>query len=285
MVLGIIGLLLALLLPVLSAARHSARQVQCMANQRELLAACLGRAIDSDGFLPLAGTVSVPSGTIGYGSLPLALNDSLRKRYVYVKDEYPALLPTLEEPAPWPASLLPYLAADVIIDEGTLVGWKKVESSMRVLELYRCPSAQSPTSASYGSVSLKVGVTIYTPLWDSTIDYALNEGLLGFSHNRQHDRWRMRGHVGRAGNSAQVVVLSDADNQAQASQMFTWTPGIGVDRPVTLADAFKRSSAVEGGVRPAGERHRGRTTVAFADGHVEALSHEPAALRQAILSN
>lgn len=285
-VIGIIALLIAILLTTLSAARASVRQAQCASGQRELIAACFARGLESKGFFPLAGTISVPAGTSGYGSLPQALNDSRRERYIYVRDEYPAVLPTLEEPAPWPASLLPYVAgSDVPIEEGTLVSWKQVEESTRTLQLFRCPSAPAPTPASYGTTSLQVGNSIFTPLWDSTMDYALNEGLLGFSHQRQHNRWRLRGQITRVENAARMLVLSDANNQLQASQMFTWTPSIDVDQRVTLADAEERNDALDGKVRLDEDRHRGRTVAAFVDGHVEAVSHDPSSLRQVLLSN
>lgn len=51
-VISIIALLIALLLPALSAARQNTRQVQCLANQRQIAAALVTYTVDHEGWLP-----------------------------------------------------------------------------------------------------------------------------------------------------------------------------------------------------------------------------------------
>ena len=51
-VIGIIALLLAILLPVLSRAKDQAARVSCMNNQKQMLAACIMYANDGNGYLP-----------------------------------------------------------------------------------------------------------------------------------------------------------------------------------------------------------------------------------------
>lgn len=52
-VISIIALLIALLLPALNAARGTAQQVQCLANQRQIGAAFAAYHVDHDGFYPV----------------------------------------------------------------------------------------------------------------------------------------------------------------------------------------------------------------------------------------
>ena len=51
-VIGIIALLISILLPALSKARAAAMQTQCMANQKQIINACLMYSIDNRGFFP-----------------------------------------------------------------------------------------------------------------------------------------------------------------------------------------------------------------------------------------
>lgn len=55
-VISIISLLVAILLPALSAARESARSVQCLSNQRQIVIAQSSYVADEDGYLPPAIT-------------------------------------------------------------------------------------------------------------------------------------------------------------------------------------------------------------------------------------
>ena len=61
-VIGIIGLLLAILLPTLSRARAAARGAACLSNLRQASAAGVLRANGHGGYLPLAGVVRVAPG-------------------------------------------------------------------------------------------------------------------------------------------------------------------------------------------------------------------------------
>src|SRR5580704_8353666 len=59
-VIGIIALLIAILLPVLSKARKAAATSKCISNLRQIMQATLMYANDHQGFLPYAGCGDAP---------------------------------------------------------------------------------------------------------------------------------------------------------------------------------------------------------------------------------
>ena len=61
-VIGVIAVLVGVLLPTLSAARKRANLLRCQANLRQITEACLLRAHDSKGWLPLAGLLHLAPG-------------------------------------------------------------------------------------------------------------------------------------------------------------------------------------------------------------------------------
>lgn len=100
-VIGIVGLLIAILLPALAAARKAAQQTKCAANLRSIGQGLLMHAADHKGYYPLAGTLynnGNPS--------PATLGDSTLQKYDYFTDRG-ALFPT-----GLPAALSVYLGAN-----------------------------------------------------------------------------------------------------------------------------------------------------------------------------
>lgn len=77
-VISIIALLIGILLPVLSSARETARNAQCLVNLRTLAQATFTYSIDHDGLMPIAYDNTVPGGGIN-GWLP---NRLLRNGYL-----------------------------------------------------------------------------------------------------------------------------------------------------------------------------------------------------------
>jgi prepilin-type processing-associated H-X9-DG protein/prepilin-type N-terminal cleavage/methylation domain-containing protein len=267
-VIGIVALLLALLLPALSAARAKSRALKCGSQLRQIAAAGLGRGIEV-GYLPLAGDVRIPDGATGMGSLPAALNDSGRRRYVYVPA--PNSLPTHETVAPLPVALLPYLGADDLeVNGGILGNWDRVRQRYRATELYECPSAPAEVADPYQLAGLSIGDSAYTILWGVRYDYALNEGVLGYDH--RGDVRRKRGNLARVGDASRTALTGDVDSWTQTSQFITWSPSREPgDGLTTLADVFERTDKVLPSPRFDPNRHRERANVAFMDGHVESI--------------
>src|SRR3954451_13520492 len=81
-VIGIIGLLIALLLPALVRARAAALSVACQSNLRQIQQACLNRSIEHGGYVQVAGAMN------GLADVsPATLDDADEKRYLYYDDD------------------------------------------------------------------------------------------------------------------------------------------------------------------------------------------------------
>ena len=268
---GIIGLLLAILLPALSAARRGARSVTCVAQQREIARSMLGRAADYDGYMPLAGNVAVPSVTPSPtgGLLAPLLNDSSRQRYDYLKALTVSSPPTGEEPLATELSLLKWLGdADVPQSAGEFSAWVDAGGLERVDRLFNCPEV----GFRYGykpSITVTVGnATLITLRGGTATDYGFNEGVLGFDH-ADAGRRRLRGKVAAVTDASRTLLCGDMGSPPNVAWVMAWGPPASAPPgQVTLADVL-------GGPDPAAysqrfdlPRHGGKINLAHADGHV-----------------
>ena len=277
-VIGVVAALLAILLPALSMARASAWRTACAAGLREQSNALVARSQDAGGYLPLAGTITVPDGTSGYGSLPVALGDAGRRRYVYVDERLSRITPTREQVAPLPAALLPYLGVeDLEVTQGTLFGWQTVRDANRPVGLFACPAAEEPQNSGQ-TTTIAVGGVGYVFGWDVRYDYGLNEGVFGHVPQREFEPIRLRGHLARVSDAADTLLLADAHNDARRGSLMAWSPR-ELNEPTTLADVLPRYDESEDD--PLGpsldeHRHDGRLNALFADGHVAAAATDDA---------
>ena len=289
-VIGIIGLLIALLLPVLASARQSARQTSCASQQREIAAAALGGAAET-GYLPLTGEIHLPQGISGYGSLPAALSDSSRRRYVYARDDTTPVgmfSPVREQVLPAPYALLPRLG-----DAGEippLFGWEKATASHRTLTVFECPDAQAEAAAREGErmILWNNGPGLadgWDTLWHTMSDYAFNGGIMGFHFDHRFSRSRLRGQLVAVRQPASTAMFGDAASERWGGGTVTgWQPRLSTpSERVTLADVDERTDRMATKTPLDRDRHRARANVAFVDGHVTAIAIDTAPLDPVLL--
>lgn len=282
---GIIAVLIGLLMPIISRVRSSAQMTHCASNLRQIATAAVDRVNTTRGYLPLAGYVIVPGNTTGYGSLPSALMDAGRTRYLYIREQNHPLgdNPMEEHIPPFPAAILPSLSGSgVVVDSGTLSQWETAAG--RTAEVFRCPAATVVDDAISPPVlvTLVVGTSRYQYSYPVRMDYALNAGLLGFDAGRPGRA--LAGKVSAIRNTSQVVLAGDiAIMPIPTAPMICWVPSREMEGPVSLGDIIRASEKV---VHPPDfdqYRHRGKTNVLFLDGHVEALAITADGLDEALL--
>ena len=282
-VIGIIGLLIAVLLPALAAVRRKAATAACAANLRELGNLAATWAGDHDGFLPLAGEVNTP--VEGSPRFDVGFDDAGRRRYDYlpesagyVPNNASDFLPAMVRLAAGPdrAAALEDSSSDWAVD---------VRPVARVAGLLDCPGvdrshlwANRGKSGFPGAISITEGERIALG-WDTTSDYATNGGLLGFQHDSTRSHRAYRGQLSRVRTPARMALAGDGDGD-----FTSWTPA--ADRPggrATLRDVLERTGEVTfWGLRRLpqldADRHDSRANMAFVDGHVGAVPVDAEAL-------
>ena len=282
-VIGIIAVLLALVLGGLNRSRGAARSVACLAQQREVGRAMLGGAAET-GYLPLAGEVVLPPGIEGYGSLPPALGDTGREKYVYRRDDDEFFFSaTREQVLPPPYALLPRLDEAATIPPPA-TDWHEAVEANPTLEMFHCPDVDRPRFVEGTWREYLIAWTLaagepgdaaggWGSLWDTAADYGFNGGLMGFHHADRYTPSRRRGLLTRSGPASQVMLLADADNgRGRWASLSSLQPRLStVPQRVTLRDAAEATAKVTRATVPIpSDRHGGRANVAFADGHAAA---------------
>jgi prepilin-type processing-associated H-X9-DG protein len=257
-VIGIISLLLALLLPVLSAVRGQARTAACLSNARELSGLFFLRATEHENHLPLAGHVVLPDGTAGFGSLPSVLGDPARSRYAYAAaGPFASSLPTREYLHP---------AAVTVTRDNFLEG-----QDAAFLE---CPEVDTEIGFSF-QIALRIDGIDYLTKPPLGMRYAVNAGLLGFDASERGSGRRLRGNIARAREASSMALLGDAVplDQLRGVQLNAWTPALDGDR-ATLDDVLDRTSRMWPSPGPDFRHHGSRAIIAFVDGSVAAAEQD-----------
>lgn len=292
---GIIAALMGVLIPAIAGVRAQAARTQCASRQREVVGMILARASENGGFAPLAGTLHVTPRTAGLGSLPAALNDSHRRRYLYLPDRHGSptvYTPTFEQVAPWPLAVaMAHRGMGLNVSLEHTESWAQLRDLHRELRAFECPAAAAARSASAdrgeNAVLLVIGPIGYGTLWRTQCDFAVNGGLLGFHHEWPLSPRRLRGHLAGVRASSRVVLLGDGLCHEPSSDTPSWTPSVGPgtgDGPVTLRDVLERSHRVERSVRMDPVRHGLWANLTFVDGHVETVRLTAQQLERALLS-
>ena len=257
-VIGIVGLLLALLFPALSAARARAESLQCQANLRTVgMAAHLHAAVHR-GYFPIAGL---------HWDLDLeppgadAFRDASVRRYTYYKEE------DVDRPAPFTVALAIALGVPVRLDSR-----ENLEVDMQKEELrkyFRCPSqaVQEP------GISQSIGRWRAPDEWSS---YLYSGAVCGSGKRVTEQIW---GKVDKVRRPSAVMLVMDGKRRYPAGTELNWL-GIPPTREFngnrsTLADYRKASldPAFDYLGREALDylRHSWRANVLFVDGHVESV--------------
>lgn len=282
-VIGVIAILIAILIPALAAARRQSQLVHCASNLRQTTAAALARANDSGGYLPLGGWIVVPANTVGQDSLPRALNDSARRKHVYVP---PNPTVSLESVAPLQVAVASYLGVRLsyaeMIDLDT-----QLRARRQAFEVFRCPAMVA--NGEPGSMMIGVerdGVVREIILWSVASNFALNEGVCGFHYSATYESRRYGGKLSKIIDSSRTMLLGDAAPQgggaSESGGSMFFSPRLDSAGAVTLADALAGTSATHPTMFDR-RRHQGRMNVAFVDGHVEAVAITSGALRHVFL--
>jgi prepilin-type N-terminal cleavage/methylation domain-containing protein/prepilin-type processing-associated H-X9-DG protein len=285
-VIGIIAVLLAILLPTITAARRQAEMVTCSTRLRQLVVACTTHAQEHRGYIPLAGELVGTPFPSGSGNLALAasFNDSALKKYTYVSCPPWGHMQII---VPLPAAL----AAPLGFVKRPADEWEKLETILNdetgVWRAFMCPStrgADSPRHNFGAQLNIPEGqVTLVKASggsmgyeWSSNTDYGPNEGIFGYHWESKNNGRRLNGNTVWLKNPSSVVMFTDAKGRNKASGLLNdpwicWTPSLTSTGPVTLADALLGNGKVHDKASFDHHRHRGKINVAFADGHVSTM--------------
>jgi prepilin-type processing-associated H-X9-DG protein/prepilin-type N-terminal cleavage/methylation domain-containing protein len=286
-VIGIIALLVAILLPTLSAARRQADLLKCGSNLRQVVNGCLLRAQDSKGYFPLAGEIILPLSARS-GGYAAGLNDARKTRYVYAT----ARGFSNDVPVPFPAAIAPYLGygRKLSFDD-----WDKLDRELDdkegIWKMFMCPATDSHAKAertvASGSVHAADQGTMMAikllnsggkvqAIWSSNSDYGLNEAVFGFTWEPWYKHGRLGGQVTKIRRPSETMLFSDANRRPGAASggfldgWICWTPTYDPRASIPFGDVLKHAMErkSESPMMFDRARHKGRINIAFADGHV-----------------
>jgi len=302
-VIGIIALLVGILLPALIAARRQANLIKCSSNLRQIVQGCLLHAHDHKGYMPLAGLIQIDTPTTWDGmTLCGALNDLDRTRYTYCAAPGTMIPQVL---VPLPAAVAPYLSSRKLSFDNWSQLDQELDDTKGIWQMFMCPSTDAferhhassnpgdATPTGQGAMMVVDAGGLNTHLWSSNSDFAFNEAIFGFHYQSQYSSQRYGGNVSRIHRPSELMMFCDAKLGALSDPAFTmmfpypWitmAPALGIDN-VTLADVLAQDTKVAPNRAEFDLiRHRGRTNIAFADGHVESTMIAKGDLERVYLS-
>jgi prepilin-type processing-associated H-X9-DG protein len=161
-VIAIIGILVALLLPAIQAAREAARRTQCKNNLKNIGLAVLN-SVDTYKYFPTGGTYAWPT-------LEEYLQDSHSQTNVFLR-KGPANGP-LQQGLGWLYQILPYLEEGAIKD---VIRTNQIEEL--AVPLYNCPSRRSITFSSDHRALVDYAATVGGPARSEIGDSEFNKFL------------------------------------------------------------------------------------------------------------
>ena len=253
-VLGIVGLLFALILPVIAAARQAGRSTVCGANLREIGIATTSRSLEHNGYAQPAGTIELPPVFVAGDDLGPAIGDPDRTRYTYSRWGNPMTGSLWETLVPFPQDLRAHLSSH---EEGLFDPDN---------HLFTCPSELPDTAVQF--VEYRIGATVHFLADPDHSDYTVNEGVFGVSR-QAGSHARLRGNLSRIRETSSIVLLSDAQHIPSVSP-FVYAPRPDAPAASSLEDCFadpQPAAYVDKSAVPA-LRHRDGANVLYADAHV-----------------
>jgi prepilin-type N-terminal cleavage/methylation domain-containing protein/prepilin-type processing-associated H-X9-DG protein len=285
-VIGIIAILVAVLLPALTVARKRANALRCTANLRQITEACLLRACESRGWLPLAGQISPDPEFSSGDMLPRGLNDPYRRRYTYARS--PSYVTGGLALVPLPGAIGPLLGMKNL-DFGD---WNTLDQQLNdkggAWKMFMCPATDSfdkqrkyfnsNDTTPYDQGTLLAVLDGHGGwAWSTNLDYVLNEGVFGFHYHPQFLGRRLAGQLTKVRKPAEVCLFTDGVRRPNPVTSWAqdgwqmWTPSLFSTGPVTLADALKSGGKLIDAASFDRKRHNGRINVVFLDTHVESF--------------
>jgi len=288
-VIGIIALLIAILLPALTAVRRQAALVACASNQRQIASACIMHAHEHLGFVQLAGNIEATlANAPAYQQFPATFLDASERRYTYCLWGGSQV----HVPVPFHAAVAKYVGTKVQLqDNPSLDKWLDLPTVTK--KLFSCPASTRidlTPPLGQGMVIIIPGAYVW---WSTNGDYVINEGFTGFSTTSPNDLRRLRGQLSKVHAASSTVLIADGQPRPDAARpqsdpagWVMWTPTDSVGT-VTLGDAWldrtrgSRRTASKDNFDPV--RHKGKINVAFLDGHVQTLPLTGTDLAVAIL--
>jgi prepilin-type N-terminal cleavage/methylation domain-containing protein/prepilin-type processing-associated H-X9-DG protein len=274
-VIGIIALLIAILLPALSAAQQAAKSIKCESNLRQIGEALFMHANEHRQYMPLAGT-QFGGQTGKLHDSPKNLGDPTMQKYSYFTDYAGSIDP--ERPTALPAALAPYLGQETVSSASSLTVEAGI-SAGPLQDIFSCPSDEKIGTKSLACYGEWVADDSHDPTnggsWVSGYSsYGDNNGVFGYCVNGTaaalNGFQRCGGYLPSIAYPSVTVLMCDSTPQTGGGFGY-YFDFYGLQPSNTLADAYNGNNAGFN-ANFALSRHRGRMNVLLGDGHVENLA-------------
>lgn len=255
-VIGIIGVLLALLMPALARVRQTAQNVECSSNLRTLGQLLAIHANDHGGYFPLAGNIVPGSDETGMDN-PQTLGDQLRQRYDYYDNGGGNFFVTA-----LPAALAPYISSVSVRNDS----WQDVDADIQapgpLQKAFLCPSDENTIERTYGAPRWinNYGSGTFLNGWSS---YGINAEIFAWTDNGvggTNGHSRARGKVSAVPHPSDTMLMCDTNASIEI-----WVLG----PQLSLGDVFLGTGGTVGSGVFDLIRHRGSLNVLYVDGHVD----------------
>ena len=260
-VVGLIALLIAILLPALSASRESARRIKCAATLRGISQAAELHVLNHNGYLPAAGH----HWDLIEGQLdPKGLGDERAVRYTYYIDD------GISRPIPITVALALQMSLTFRTDSRESLTEDLLRDDLR--ERFHCPSQIEPMRG-----RSQIGPGWLAPLEYSS--YVFNEALMGRREFQGGRSPAILGHLTKVRNTSQVFLAADGLPRGGREGEVILIPNI--DDHETLGSFVERANWGPEFARGHLDypRHGYRINAVFVDGHVETFDMTDGGLR------